>query len=83
MRLALLDTPHTVIKPMQWNPLAVQWLGFWAFTESLGSLPGQETEIPQAAWYSSKKHTKNDIVLVQKQFNEVEKAIQKQNQART
>ena len=34
----------------QGNSLAVQWLGLCAFTaEGLGSIPGQETKIPQAA----------------------------------
>ena len=33
----------------QGNSLAVQWLGLCAFTaEGLGSVPGQETKIPQA-----------------------------------
>ena len=36
----------------------VQWLGLHAFTaKNLGSVPGQETEIPYAAWRSQKEET--------------------------
>ena len=38
------------------NSLAVQWLGLHAFTaKNLGSVPGQETKIPYAAWCSQKE----------------------------
>ena len=34
----------------------VQWLGLRAFTaEGAGSIPGQETKIPQAVWHGQKK----------------------------
>ena len=38
------------------NPPVVQWLGLRAFTaEGAGSIPGQETKIPQAVWHGQKK----------------------------
>ena len=38
------------------NSLAVQWLGLHNFTaEGTGSIPGQESRIPQAARYGQKK----------------------------
>ena len=38
------------------NSLVVQWLGLFAFTaKDLGSIPGQGTKIPQAAWHGQKK----------------------------
>ena len=34
----------------------VQWLRLRAFTaEGAGSIPGQETKIPQAVWHGQKK----------------------------
>ena len=41
------------------NSLAVQWLGLCTLTaegpgEGLGSIPGQGTKIPQAAWHGQK-----------------------------
>ena len=39
------------------NSLAVQWLGFRAFTaEGPGSIPGQGTKIPQATWRPQNKN---------------------------
>ena len=36
--------------------LAVQWLELHAFTRrGTGSIPGQETKIPQTAWWPKKK----------------------------
>jgi len=44
-------------KSFQGNSLAVQWLGTHTFTaESLGSIPGQRTNIPQATWRSQKNN---------------------------
>ena len=41
------------------NSLAVQWLGFHAFTaENMGSIPGRGTKIPQAAWHSQERKRK-------------------------
>ena len=38
------------------NSLVVQWLGLSTFTaEGLGSIPGQGTKIPQAAWHGRDK----------------------------
>ena len=38
------------------SSLVVQWLGLCALTaEGPGSIPGQGTKIPQAAWHSQKK----------------------------
>ena len=40
----------------QGNSLAVQWLGLGTFTAvARGSVPGQETKIPQAVRHSQKK----------------------------
>ena len=37
----------------------VQWLGLPALTaEGLGSMPGQRTKIPQAAWHGQEKKKK-------------------------
>ena len=41
------------------NCLAGQWLGLLAFTaEGVGSIPGQETKIPQAARRGQNKNQK-------------------------
>ena len=41
------------IKICEGNSLAVQWLGFHTVTaEGPGSIPGQGTTIPQAAWWA-------------------------------
>ena len=41
------------------NSLAVQWLGLRAFTvKGPGSIPGEGTEIPQAAQPKNKQKTK-------------------------
>ena len=38
------------------NSLVVQWLGLCAFTaKGLGSIPGQGTKMPEAAWHGQKK----------------------------
>ena len=38
------------------NSLVVQWLRLHAFTaEGPGSIPGQGTRIPQAAWHGQEK----------------------------
>ena len=40
----------------------VQWLGLHAFTaKGTGSVPGQETKIPQAVWCSQKKKKYNKV----------------------
>ena len=42
--------------------LAIQWLGLCAFTaEDVRSIPGGETKIPQAAWFSQEKSKVNNI----------------------
>ena len=39
--------------------MVVQWLGFHASTAGgQGSIPGQGTKIPQAAWHGQKKKKK-------------------------
>ena len=49
--------------PYPGNSLAVQWSGLRAFTAvGLGSIPGQETKIPQASWCRKKK--KNDLITI-------------------
>ena len=51
--------------PYPGNSLAVQWSGLRAFTAvGLGSIPGQETKIPQASWCRKKK--KNDLITIQR-----------------
>ena len=43
------------------NSLAVQWLRLHAFTaKGTGSIPGQRTKIPQAAWCSQKRKRKKE-----------------------
>ena len=38
------------------NPLAVQWLGLCIVTtEGWGSIPGQETKVPEATQHGQKK----------------------------
>ena len=46
------------------NSLAIQWLGLRASTAGgMGSIPGQETKIPQATWRGQKEtHKKHDWV---------------------
>ena len=49
------------------NPLAVQWSGLCCLTpEVLGSVPGGEIKILQAAWFGSKntKKTKKQLHTV-------------------
>ena len=44
----------------------VRWLGFHALTaEGPGSIPGQGTKIPQAAWCGKKKKKKAVEAMVQ------------------
>ena len=46
------------------NSLAVQWLGLRAFTvEGPGSIPGQETKIPQAKQCGQKKKKSCDMYM--------------------
>ena len=50
--------------PKQGNPLVVQWLGLHALTaEGLGSIPGQGTQIPQAARLSQRKRKRLTYLL--------------------
>ena len=43
------------------NCLVVCWLGLCTVTaKGPGSVPGRETKIPQAMWYSQKKNTSGD-----------------------
>ena len=47
------------------NSLEVQWLELCALTtEGVGSIPGQGTKIPQAAWPGQKKKKKKKNFLV-------------------
>ena len=53
--------PDLLVKGLRINcawgltSLAVQWLGLHASTAGgVGSIPGQGTEIPQAAWHGQK-----------------------------
>ena len=44
---------------MTWNFLVFQWLGLCILTaKGLGSIPGQGTKIPQAAWHNHKRKKK-------------------------
>ena len=54
-----------LFKPLtQGNPLVVQWLGLHALTaEGLGSIPGQGTQIPQAARLSQRKRKRLTYLL--------------------
>ena len=47
------------------SALAVQWLGLGAFTaEGAGSLPEQDTKIPQATWPKEKKITQHSSMMM-------------------
>ena len=47
---------YLALKKNEGNSLVVQWLGLHAFTaKNLGSVPGQETEIPYAAWQPKRR----------------------------
>ena len=44
------------------NSVAVQWLGLGASTAGgTGSIPGQGTRIPQAAWWRGQKKKKKEV----------------------
>ena len=45
---------HTQRKTNKREFPGVQWLGLWAFTAGLGSVPSRGTKIPQAAWRCQK-----------------------------
>ena len=46
-----------------WNSLVVQWLGLGSFTAMApGSILGQGTKIPQAAWCCQKKKKRTETV---------------------
>ena len=54
------NQPHQMVllRHSPGNSLVVQWLGLCAFTaKGVGSIPGQGTKIPQAAWCGQKKDT--------------------------
>ena len=52
---------HQSRELIQGNSLAVQWSGHRAFTaKGPGSIPGQGTNIPQAAWCSKKKERERE-----------------------
>ena len=54
MTASLVPSPQEV--EGLWNSLEVQQLEPLTFTaEGLGSIPGQETKIPQATWLGKKK----------------------------
>ena len=47
------------------SALAVQWLGLGAFTaEGAGSLPEQDTKIPQTTWPKEKKITQHSSMMM-------------------
>ena len=59
-----LKIDYSKITKSKGNSLAVQWLGLRTFTaEGTGSIPGQGTKIPQAAWCGQKKVNRYKRIL--------------------
>ena len=52
--------------PYAETSLLVQWLRLYTSNaEAVGSIPGQETKIPHAAWCGQKKKKKTPLIAVE------------------